>query len=145
MIQDKEENRQGAKAPRSEPSAGEDRIAKLIVHATYLVHKTIGPGLLESIYEACFCHELGKAGLAYRRQVPVPLIYDGLRFEEAFRLDVLVEDVIICELKAVEKIHPVHQAQLLSHLKLTRRNLGFLVNFNVPLIKDGIHRVISNA
>lgn len=120
----------------------EERIARAIVDAAYAVHSNLGPGLLESVYEVCFCHELGKRGLAYRRQVVVPIVYDGITFEEGLRLDVLVEESIICELKAVEVMLPVFTAQLLTYLKLTGKRLGFLINFNVPLIKEGIKRVI---
>ena len=143
-----EEGRKDAKARRgrelTQPSCEEERIATAVVHAAYLVHKALGPGLLERIYEACLCHELSKAGFECKRQVPVPILYDGLCFDEGFRLDVLVEDRIVCELKAVDKPHPVHEAQLLSHLKLTCRNLGLLINFNVPLVRDGIKRIVSN-
>lgn len=120
----------------------EERIARAIVDAAYAVHSNLGPGLLESVYEVCFCHELGKRGLAYRRQVVVPIVYDGITFEEGLRLDVLVEESIICELKAVEVMLPVFTAQLLTYLKLIGKRLGFLINFNVPLIKEGIKRVI---
>jgi GxxExxY protein len=97
---------------------------------------------LENIYETCLCHELSKRDLSFRRQVHVPIIYDGIVFEEGLRLDLLVEDLIICELKAVEMMNPVYEAQLLSQLKLTGKRLGFLINFNVPLIKRGIRRII---
>lgn len=120
----------------------EESIAKKIVDSAYSVHKTLGPGLLEKIYEVCLCHELTKRGVRYQRQVDVPIIYDGIVFNEGLRLDVIVEECIICELKAVEEINPVWEAQLLSHLKLTGKHLGFLINFNVPLIKDGIRRFI---
>lgn len=120
----------------------EARLAREIVDAAYGVHSALGPGLLENIYEVCFCHELSKRGLSYRRQVVVPIVYDGIRFDEGLRLDVLVEDRIICELKAAETIHPVFTAQLLTQLKLTGRRLGFLINFNVPVIKHGIKRLI---
>ncbi len=120
----------------------EEQIARAIVSCAYTVHKALGPGLLESVYEVCYCHELGKHGYAIRRQVPVPIVYDGLTFNDALRLDVLVDDRVICELKAVEEMHPVFTAQLLSQLKLTGKRLGFLINFNVPLIKQGIKRVI---
>lgn len=123
-------------------SEQEERIATAVVDAAYAVHKALGPGLLESIYEVCFCHELGKRGLSFRRQVAVPIIYDGIRFEEGLRLDVLVGESVICELKAVETMTPVFQAQLLSQLKLTGKRLGFLINFNVPLIKQGIKRMV---
>ena len=120
----------------------EERIAKAVVDAAYTVHSTLGPGLLENVYEVCFCHELAKRGLAYRRQVAVPIVYDGITVDEGLRLDVLVEEMVICELKAVEVMHPVFTAQLLTQLKLTGKRLGFLINFNVPLIKQGIKRVI---
>ena len=126
--------------PRSMPPELE-RLATLIVHSAYTVHKALGAGLLESIYEPCFCHELGKREVALRRQVVVPLVYDTLKFEEGLRLDVLVADQIICEIKAVEALLPVDQAQLLTYMKLTQKRLGFLVNFNVPLIKNGIKRL----
>jgi GxxExxY protein len=115
------------------------------VQAAYTVHKTLGPGLLESIYEPCFCHELEKAGYNFQRQMKMPIVYDGLSFPEAFRIDVLVEQLVICELKAAENSHPVFLAQLLTYLKLTNKQLGFVINFNVPLIKDGIQRVVRPA
>ncbi len=122
--------------------AGCDRIAKVIVDSAFVVHKTLGPGLLESVYEPCFCHELDKHGVGLQRQVAVPIVYDGIKFDEALRLDVLVEGLVICELKVVEVLAPVHLSQLLTYLKLTEKRLGFLINFNVPVIKYGIKRVI---
>jgi GxxExxY protein len=98
--------------------------------------------LLEKVYEVCFCHELSKRGLQNKRQVDIPIIYDGITFNEGLRLDVLVEELIICELKAVDEMNPLWEAQILSHLKLTGKRLGFLINFNVPLIKEGIKRII---
>ncbi|OGU19118.1 MAG: GxxExxY protein [Ignavibacteria bacterium GWA2_55_25] len=123
-------------------SAREEKIAKAIVEGAYLVHKNLGPGLLERIYEVCFCHELSKMGFRPRRQVDLPITYDGIVFDEGLRLDVLVDELVICEIKAVEEVNPVWEAQILSHLKLTGKRLGFLINFNVPLIKDGINRFI---
>jgi GxxExxY protein len=123
-------------------SKREESIAKKIVDAAYTVHKILGPGLLEKVYEVCFCHELSKQGLKYQRQVDIPIVYDGIVFDEGLRLDVLVEELIICELKAVDEMNPVWEAQILSHLKLTSKRLGFLINFNVPLIKNGIKRFI---
>jgi GxxExxY protein len=120
----------------------DEEIARLIVDSAFAVHKTLGPGLLEGIYEPCFCHELGKRSVAYERQIIVPLICDGIKFKEGFRIDVLVEGRIVCELKAVEDLHDVHLSQILTYLKLTQNRLGFLINFNVPLIKRGIKRVI---
>lgn len=123
-------------------SEAEDRIARAIVDSAFTVHKKLGPGLLESVYEACLCHELHKRQLSFRRQVRVPIVYDGLTFEEGLRIDILVEDLVICELKAVELRNPVHEAQLMSQLKLTGKRLGLLINFNVVLIKHGIKRII---
>jgi GxxExxY protein len=123
-------------------SEREDAIGKAIVDAAYAAHRGLGPGLLENVYEVCFCHELGKRGLAFRRQVSVPVVYDGLRFDEGLRLDVLVEDTVICELKAAERDTALFLAQLLTQLKLTDKRLGYLINFNVPLIKNGIKRVV---
>ena len=122
----------------------EEMIGKLVVDSAYVVHKQLGPGLLESVYETCFCHELNKRGVIARRQVPAPINYDGIVFDMAFRLDVLVEDLVVCELKAVDVMHPVYDAQLLSHLKMTGKRLGFLINFNVPMIKQGIKRMIQS-
>jgi GxxExxY protein len=122
--------------------AEEERIARLIVDSAFSVHKTLGPGLLENIYEPCFCHELGKRGVSYHRQVIVPLVYDGVAFQEGLRLDVIVEQRVICELKSIELLLPVHLSQMLTYLKLTGNRLGFLINFNVPVIKHGIKRVI---
>ncbi|MFO8163547.1 MAG: GxxExxY protein [Thermodesulfobacteriota bacterium] len=123
------------------PKKQED-IATKIVDAAYAVHKSLGPGLLERVYEVCFCHELSKRDLNYQRQVDIPIVYEGIVFDEGLRLDVLVEELVICELKAVDEINPVWTAQILSHLKLTDKRLGFLINFNVTLIKDGIRRII---
>jgi GxxExxY protein len=118
-------------------------IGKKIVDAAYTVHKNLGPGLLEKVYEICFCHELEKRNLSYVRQVGIPIVYDNLVFDEGLRLDVFVEDKIICELKAVELINPVWKAQILSHLKLTNKRLGYLINFDVVNIGQGIKRFIN--
>jgi GxxExxY protein len=120
----------------------EEEIATKVVDSAYVIHKALGPVVLEKVYEACFCHELSKRGLLYKRQVDVPIIYDGITFDEGLRLDVLIEDLVICELKAVETVNPVWEAQIISYLKLTGKRLGFLINFNVPLIKNGIKRIV---
>ncbi len=126
-----------------EPTTPEDeRIAGCIVDAAIKVHKTLGPGLLEHVYEVCLCHELRKRGFKCERQVAVPITYDGIVFDEGFRVDLLVEDRVVCELKAVDKENPVWKAQLLSYLRMLDRRLGFIINFNVPLLKDGIRRMI---
>jgi len=124
-------------------SEREEEVGKMIVDAAFKVHSTLGPGLLEKIYEICFCHELKKKGLEYKRQLDIPIVYDGIEFPEGLRIDVLVEDLVICELKAVELVNPVWEAQILSHLKLTGKHLGYLINFNVPLIKNGIRRFVN--
>ena len=118
----------------------EEQIAKGIVNAAYNIHKELGPGLLEKVYEVCIAHELKKAGFDVKRQVDIPIVYDGIQFMEGLRLDVLVNDLVVVELKAVDVVNPVWEAQIISHLKLTGLNLGFLINFNVPLIKHGIRR-----
>jgi GxxExxY protein len=119
-----------------------EKLGRIIVDCIYKVHSTLGPGLLESVYSICLAHELRKRGLTVEREVSVPVIYDGVRVECGLRLDLLVESSIIIETKAVEKLIPVFEAQISTHLKLTGNTLGFLVNFNVPLIRDGIKRVI---
>ena len=123
-------------------SVEEEKIGKAIVHAAFVVHNTLGAGLLEKVYEVCFCHELAKAGHFVKRQIGIPIVFDGIEFKEGLRLDVLVDDLVICELKALDLVNPVWEAQLLSHLKLTNKRLGYLINFNVPLIKYGIKRMV---
>lgn len=123
-------------------SPQQEQIASAIVDSAYTVHSKLGPGLLENVYEVCFCYELTKRGLENQRQVVVPIVYDEITFDEGLRLDVLVEDLVICELKAVETLNPTFMAQILTQLKLTGKRLGFLINFNVPKIRDGIKRVI---
>lgn len=120
-----------------------DKIASEIVDAAFKIHSKLGPGLLESAYEACMAHELTKRGFLVERQKPQPVLYDGLEIEVGYRLDILVEDTIIIELKAVEQLAPIHQAQLMTYLKLSGKTLGFLINFNVPLIKQGIRRIAN--
>jgi GxxExxY protein len=123
-------------------SQKEEAIGKAVVHAAYKVHTELGPGLLEKIYEICLAHELRKAGFDVQRQISMPIHYDGLVFEEALRLDILVEDLVIVECKAVEQVNPLWKAQVLSHLRLSGTRLGFLINFDVALIKHGITRII---
>lgn len=113
-----------------------------IVDIAFQIHKTLGPGLLEKVYETCFAYELTKRAIPFVIQKKVPIVYDNITFEEGLRLDLLTDDSIIVEIKAQENYHPVREAQLLSYLKLTNKNLGFIVNFTVPLIKDGIKRMV---
>ena len=116
-----------------------------IIGASIEVHKNLGPGLLEKTYEECLCIELERVGLRYEKQITLPIEYKGRVIEGAYRIDVLVEDKIILELKAIEKIEKIHKAQLLTYLKLSNKELGLLINFNVELLKSGISRVIKNA
>jgi GxxExxY protein len=119
-----------------------EAIGKAVVNAVFRVHSHLGPGLLEKVYEACLAHELRKAHYTVARQVDIPIVYDGIKFDEGLRLDLLVEGKVIVEIKAVDEVHPVWQAQVLSHLKLTGLRLGYLVNFNVPVARLGIRRII---
>jgi GxxExxY protein len=120
----------------------ENWLAKQIVDIAIRLHKKLGPGLLESVYEKCFCYELAKRNIVYLKQQPVQIIYDGLVIDEGLRVDILLDDLVIVELKAQENYHPVWEAQLLSYLKLTGKRLGYILNFHVPLMKDGIKRMI---
>ena len=124
------------------PTKEEEFIGASIVNAAFKIHVALGPGLLEKIYESCMCHELRKAGFKVERQFYVPISYDGLEFDEGLRIDLLVDDKIPAEIKSVETVNPVWSQQLLSQLKLSGHRLGYLINFNVPLIKDGIRRII---
>ncbi len=119
-----------------------EKIAQTVVDAAYKLHSTLGPGLLESVFEAFFCHELKLRGLSVEKQVSLPLTYEGMTLDGGLRLDLLVENKLVAELKAVENLQRIHQAQLKTYLKLSGHSLGLLINFNVPLIKDGIERVI---
>ena len=124
-------------------SEQEEIIGRAIVNASFTVHKSLGPGLLEKVYEVCLSHELRKKGFEVKRQVSLPIVYDGIEFKEGLRLDLLINNLVIVELKAVEIVNPVWESQIISHLKLTDLNLGYLINFNVPLIKNGI-RIYRN-
>ena len=119
-----------------------ERLATIVVDAAFKVHSNLGPGLLESVYEICLAHELRKRGLAIETQVAIPVTYDGIRLEAGLRLDILVERQLLVEIKAVEEMNRVFKAQVLTYLKLTGLRLGLLINFNVPLIKNGIQRII---
>lgn len=121
----------------------ENEIAKIVVDCAFKVHSTLGPGLLEHIYEVALQHELKKRGLDAVRQVPQIIIYDSIQFDEGFRIDLLVENKVIVEVKAVEEIHPRHRLTVNSYLRLADKRLGLLINFNVALIKDGITRIAN--
>jgi GxxExxY protein len=113
-----------------------------ILAAAIEVHRELGPGLMESAYEECMCHELNCRGLAFRRQVPLPLVYKGVKLDCGYRLDLVVEDFVVLELKRVDELNVLHQAHLLTYLRLSGKRIGFLMNFNVPLMKDGITRLV---
>ena len=121
----------------------ENDVAREIVDAAYQIHKALGPGLLESAYEAVLSHELERRGLSVRRQVKVPITFDSLTIDEGFRADLIVGDVVIVELKSIEILLPVHKKQLLTYLKLSGKRLGLLINFSCNKIKDGIVRMVN--
>ncbi len=123
------------------PSELED-LSRSLVDSAFKVHQTLGPGLLESVYETCLCIELDKRGIAYETQAPIAFVYEGVRIDAGLRLDLLVEKSIILELKSVDKLLPIHQSQLLTYLKLADLRLGLLLNFNVEVFKQGIKRII---
>ncbi len=120
-----------------------DKLSRDIIGAAIEVHRTLGPGLLESAYEVCLGHELELRGVAFERQVPLPVMYKGVQLECGYRLDIVVEDLVVVELKAVERIEQVHEAQLLTYLRLTDLWLGLLINFNVPILRQGIKRLVN--
>jgi GxxExxY protein len=119
-----------------------ERLAKSAVDAAFKVHTALGPGLIESVYEACLAYELRKRGISLETQVKVPVVYDGVRLETALRIDLIVDKQLLIEVKAVDEMNRVFKAQVLTYLKLTGLRLGLLINFNVPLIKNGIERII---
>jgi len=131
-------NRRGAEAQSL------NEISEKIIGCAIEIHRAVGPGLLESAYEECMCHELGEAGLRYARQVELPLIYKSVRLNCGYRMDLVVEDAVVIELKTVDRLQPVHDAQLLTYLKLAGYSVGLLINFNVPLLKSGIKRIVNN-
>ena len=120
-----------------------NEIAKIIVDTAFYIHKTLGPGLLESVYHEILMYELEKKGLTVQKEVPIPVIWGEKTLELGYRADLVVEDKVIVEIKSVEKINPVHQKQLLTYLKIADKRLGLLINFGESLIKDGIYRVVN--
>jgi GxxExxY protein len=130
-------NHGGAETPR------ENELTEKIIDCAVEVHRALGSGLLESAYEKCFCHELAQNGLSFSRQVPLPLVDKGIKLDCGYKIDVIINDPVIIELKTVEKLLPIHDAQLLTYLKFYRRPLGLLINFNVPVLKNGIKRLAN--
>ena len=123
----------------------ENQIAKIVVNAAFTIHTKLGPGLLETVYEVVLAHELRKHGLRVERQVPVPIVYDDLRFDEGFRADLIVEEKLVVELKSVERLLPVHAKQVLTQIRLSGRKLGLLINFGEELLKNGVKRLINGT
>jgi GxxExxY protein len=121
----------------------ENELSRVIVNICFNIHKTLGPGLLESVYEATICHELAKVGIPFTRQQVLPVVYDGVHLDLGFRTDVIVMNKLVIEIKSIETLVPVHRKILLTYLRLTNIKLGLLVNFSEELIKDGIHRVVN--
>jgi len=121
----------------------ENQIAEKILDASFLVHRSLGPGLLETVYEVVLAQKLRDLGLAVERQVPIPIQFEGIQFDEGFRADLIVESRVLVELKSVEKLAPVHPKQVLTYLRLTNLKLGLLINFNEALLKDGIKRIAN--
>ncbi|MBS1768885.1 MAG: GxxExxY protein [Acidobacteria bacterium] len=120
-----------------------NEITEKVIGCAIKVHRALGPGLLESTYEVCLEHELVKEGLKVKTQVALPVVYDGLRLDAGYRIDMLVEDAVIVELKSIESLHLIHEAQVISYLKLSGKKIGLLINFNVKLLKGGIKRLIN--
>jgi GxxExxY protein len=135
-------NPEDTKAQREDIPEGTNEVAAAVVNAASEVHSKLGPGLLESVYEVCLARELEKRGRHVRRQLSLPVVYDGIRLDAGLRLDMVVDACIIVEIKAVEHVLPVHKAQVLTYLKLTGHRLGLFINFNSPLIKHGIQRIV---
>jgi GxxExxY protein len=123
----------------------EEKISKIVFECALRVHKVLGPGLLESAYEECLFYELKKTNLKVEKQKPLPLIYEEVNLEVGYRIDIIIEDKFIVEVKSVEALNDVHLAQLLTYLKLSDCKLGLLINFNVKLLKDGVRRIINGA
>jgi GxxExxY protein len=134
----------GLLTAKEESKMTENEIGKIVVDCAYKVHKRLGPGLLESAYKECLVYEIRKAGLVAQKEVGLPLLYDEINLEVGYRIDILVAKQVIIEVKAVDALNDVHLAQILTYMKLSGCKLGFLINFNVPLIKNGIRRVVNN-
>ena len=121
----------------------ENEIATAVVEAAYKLHTGMGPGVFETVYEVCLAHELRKRGYGVERQVPVPIVWDGIKFDEGFRADLIVDDCVLIELKSIQTLDPVHGKQVLTYLRLTKKRLGLLINFGETRIKDGIKRIVN--
>ena len=135
----------GGTATATAKNLSANDVSHLIIKAALKVHSGLGLGLLESAYEACLVHELRKSGLDVQNQVPLPIVYDGVTLDVGYRIDLVVEDLVLVEIKAIEEIAPIHQAQLLSYLKLSGKSLGLIINFHVSHLKEGIKRLVNGT
>ena len=117
-----------------------NELTEIVIGAAIEVHRALGPGLLESAYELCVCHELTLRGISFESQVPLPVVYKEIKLDCGYKIDLLVAGILVVEMKAVEQLHPIHEAQLLTYLRLGHWQIGLLINFNVPVLKDGIKR-----
>jgi GxxExxY protein len=138
MEQENRVNRGDAEAQRI------NKITEEIIGAAIEIHRVLGPGLLESAYEECLCYELSKRRLSFTRQIELPVVYKEIKLDCGYRIDLLVESLVVLELKAVEKLMPIHEAQLLTYLKLLKSPIGLLINFNVPAVRHGVKRIVNN-
>ncbi len=121
-----------------------NKLTEKIIGCAIEVHRSLGPGLLESAYEECLCYELSQSGIVFERQVPLPVVYKGVKLDCGYKMDVVIAKSVIIEIKAVERIIPVHEAQLLSYLKLYNKKVGLLINFHVLILKNGLKRIVNN-
>jgi GxxExxY protein len=146
-LKSKPENTEVAEATENGApwSSGLNRLTKLIIGAAIEVHRNTGPGLMESVYEECLCYELNQLGLKFQRQVELPVGYKGIKLKCGFRMDMVVEDAVVLELKTVDRLLPIHSAQLLTYLKLSGKKLGLLINFNETALKNGLKRLAGPA
>lgn len=130
-------HRKGAEAQR------ENEITNRVIGFAIEVHRSLGPGLLESAYEECLCYELTQDKMPFRRQLPLPVLYKGIQLECGYRMDLVLDDLVIIEVKAIERLLPIHEAQLLTYLKLAGKSVGLLINFNVPVLRTGLKRIVN--
>lgn len=144
MVKSKPESAEQAEGTRALRTSALDRLTQQIIGAAIDVHRHTGPGLMESAYEECLCYELSQLGLGFKRQVPLPLSYKGSKLDCGYKMDIVVEDAVILELKTVDDLLPVHTAQLLTYLKLSGKKVGLLMNFNEPVLKKGIKRLVNH-
>jgi GxxExxY protein len=131
-------HRKGAEAQR------ENEITNRVIGFAIEVHRSLGPGLLESTYEECLCYELAQHQMPFRRQLPLPVLYKGIQLECGYRMDLVLDDLVIIEVKAIERLLPIHEAQLLTYLKLAGKSVGLLINFNVPVLRTGLKRIVNH-